>query len=84
MDWITLLGLVAAACTTTALFPQAIKSWKTKKTLDLSMPMCVLLTLGVALWLVYGLLINNIPLIVANAVSLLATSSTFYLKIKYG
>ncbi len=84
MIWVTLIGLAAAAGTTIALFPQCIKSWRTKKTGDLSLIMYVLLTSGVFLWLIYGAIIRDLPLILANAVSFVAVASTLFLKIKYG
>ncbi len=84
MAWETFLGLVAATATTIGLFPQLIKSWRTKQTGDLSILMYVLLTSGVLLWLVYGALISDLPLILANAVSLIAVASTLFLKIRYG
>ena len=69
MDRITLLGLLAAACTTFAFFPQAYKIYKTKHTQDLSIPMYVIFSIGVLLWLIYGIIINNLPVIMANGVT---------------
>jgi MtN3 and saliva related transmembrane protein len=70
MDAITLLGLAAATCTTVAFLPQVIKNWRTKSAGDLSFGTFGLFTLGVVLWLVYGALIDNIPIIVSNVVTL--------------
>lgn len=84
MEWITIIGLFAAVTTTTSLFPQMVKSWRTKKTTDLSLPMCVLLTAGIMIWLVYGFLISDLPILAANSVSLVAVATTLLLKIKYG
>lgn len=84
MNWITIIGLIAATCTTISFLPQAIKSWKTKHTKDLSLPMYLIVTIGVFLWLVYGLLINDLPLILANFITLMLSSSVLFLKIKYG
>ncbi|MFA5339452.1 MAG: SemiSWEET transporter [Candidatus Omnitrophota bacterium] len=72
MDRITLLGLLAAACTTIAFFPQAYKVYKTHHTRDLSMPMYVLFSIGILLWLIYGIMINNLPIIFANAVTIVS------------
>ena len=70
MDPITVLGLAAATCTTVAFLPQVIKNWRTKSAGDLSFGTFGLFTFGVVLWLVYGGLIENIPIIVSNSVTL--------------
>ena len=68
--WIDLVGALAAILTTTAFFPQAIKTIRTRDTSGLSMTMYALLMSGVSLWLLYGLIIGNWPLIVSNAIVL--------------
>jgi MtN3 and saliva related transmembrane protein len=77
-DWI---GYFAAACTTGSYIPQAIKAYRTRKTKDLSWAMFGLNTLGVAIWLVYGWLTQDVPLIAANIVTL--GLGLFILGIKY-
>ncbi len=67
---IDLVGALAAILTTTAFFPQAIKTIRTRDTRGLSLTMYTLLLAGVTLWLVYGLSIGNWPLILANAIVL--------------
>ena len=84
MNLIMILGLVAAGLTTFSALPQLIKSLKTKKTDDISLFMYITLSSGIVLWLVYGLLINNLPLILANSVSLVINAYVLLLKIKYG
>jgi len=84
MDWRTILGLAAASATTFAFFPQVMKSWKTGQTKDISLPMYCLMTSGVALWLLYGIFIHDLPIIMANAITLLFTLSILFLKIKNG
>jgi MtN3 and saliva related transmembrane protein len=69
MDYVTLIGIAAAACTTIAFFPQVYKAYMTKHTRDLSMPMYIIFSSGVLLWLVYGIIINNLPIIAANAIT---------------
>ena len=81
---ITLLGLVAAVCTTLAFVPQVVKTWKTKSTKDISLGMFVVLVIGIVLWLVYGLSILDLPLITANAVTLLFSIIILYFKLKHG
>jgi MtN3 and saliva related transmembrane protein len=70
MNAVTAVGLVASACTMTAFLPQVIKTWRTKSSADLSLGMYGLLTTGAALWLTYGLLIRDLPVILTNAVTL--------------
>ena len=83
MTLITAIGLFAALLTTVAFLPQVIKTWKTKKTRDISFTMYIILVTGVFLWLIYGFLIKDLPLILANLVTLILASSILFLKIKY-
>lgn len=70
MDHITLLGMLAATCTTVGLFPQAYKIHRTGQTRDLSLPMWIIFSTGILLWLIYGVIIRNLPIICANTVIL--------------
>ena len=76
-----LIGYSAAALTTLAFVPQAWKSWKTRDLSGISLPMYALFTLGVALWLAYGIEIASLPVIAANGVTLLLASIVLGLKI---
>ena len=76
-----LLGYPAAILTTVAFVPQAWQSWRTRNLSGVSLPMYVLFTLGVALWLVYGFAIGSLPVIAANAVTLALASVVLWLKI---
>ncbi|MES2544269.1 MAG: SemiSWEET transporter [Bacteroidota bacterium] len=69
MDYIPIIGYVAAALTTIANFPQTYKIIKTKSTKDISFTTYTFLTIGCSLWVIYGILNNDIPLIIANAIS---------------
>lgn len=84
MDLITAVGLLAGALTTLAFLPQLTKTLKSKSAKDVSLGMLMIFTCGVLLWLVYGLLIHAIPVIAANAVTLLLVSAIVALKIRYG
>lgn len=84
MDWITIIGLIAATFTTISFLPQAIKIIRTKLTRDLSLAMYSILVIGIFLWLVYGILIKDLPLIIANAITLLFASIILILKIRNG
>jgi MtN3 and saliva related transmembrane protein len=80
-DWI---GSAAATLTTTAFIPQAWKVWRTRHTADISLGMYVLFTLGVALWLAYGILLESWPIIIANSITLLLAGVVLIMKIKFG
>jgi MtN3 and saliva related transmembrane protein len=80
-DFSVLLGYPAAFLTTIAFVPQAWRSWRTRDLSGISLPMYVLFTLGVALWLGYGLAIGSLPVIAANAVTLLLAAVVLWLKI---
>ena len=84
MNFVTLLGLAAAFCTTVAYLPQALKTWRTRSTGDLSLPMLLVLTTGLLLWLVYGLIIGNVPLIFANSVTFALTAVILYFNLRHG
>ncbi len=81
---ITALGLAAAFCTTTAFAPQALKAWRSRSTADISLSMFLLMVAGIVLWLAYGVLIGDIPLIAANAVTLCLAGSILALKLRHG
>ena len=70
MNWVNVLGLVAAFCTTSSFLPQAIKTIRTKDTSAISLSMYVLFTFGTLMWLIYGLTSHNFPVAIANAVTL--------------
>jgi len=80
-DWI---GSAAATLTTTAFIPQAWRVWRTRHTTDISLGMYALFTLGVTLWLIYGIQLGSWPIIVANTVTLLLAGTVLVLKIKFG
>lgn len=78
------IGYLAALCTTLAFLPQAVKTIKSRDTRGISLSMYVVFTLGVFLWLVYGLLLENYPIIVANAVTFLLAATILGFKVKHG
>ncbi|MBR1174602.1 SemiSWEET transporter [Bradyrhizobium sp. CCGB12] len=81
---IKLIGFAAATCTTVAYAPQAIKVWKTRSTGDISLGMFLVMVLGLALWLIYGLLSGDAPLIASNAVTMLLAGGILVMKLRYG
>jgi MtN3 and saliva related transmembrane protein len=76
-----LFGYPAAFLTTIAFVPQALHSWRTRDLSGISLPMYAMFTLGVALWLGYGLVIGSLPVITANAITLVLASVVLWLKI---
>ena len=84
MDYITIIGLIAGTCTTTAFLPQVIKAIKTKETKDVSILMIIILATGILLWTIYGLLRKDFPVILANSISFMLALFLLILKIKYG
>jgi MtN3 and saliva related transmembrane protein len=82
-NMVTWLGLIAAFCTTISLLPQTIKIISQKQTRDISLFMYIIFTSGVLLWLIYGILTRDIPVILANAVTILLSFTILILKIKY-
>ena len=77
------IGFFAAFCTTIAFLPQAVKVWKTKSTQDISLHMFVIFTIGVFSWLGYGIIISDLPVILANAVTLILSLFILVCKLKY-
>jgi MtN3 and saliva related transmembrane protein len=84
MDGVTTLGLTAGTLTTIAFIPQLAKAWRSQSTGDLSWGMVITFTIGVLLWLIYGIWIDSLPVILANAVTLLFQIGIISLKIKCG
>lgn len=79
---IEILGLVAAALTTASFLPQAILVLRTGNTDGISLAMYILFTLGVAGWLIYGIMINSLPVTIANFVTLLLAASILFMKFR--
>ena len=76
-----LIGYLAAVLTTASFLPQAILTVKTRDTRSLSLGMYSMFTLGVLLWLVYGIYLSNIAIIVANAITFLLAAAILVVKI---
>jgi MtN3 and saliva related transmembrane protein len=75
------VGFAAAGLTTVAFIPQAAKSWMTRDLSGVSLSMYSLFTAGVALWLVYGLILGAWPIIIANVITLILAGSVLVLKL---
>jgi MtN3 and saliva related transmembrane protein len=79
-----LIGYIAAILTTLSFFPQAIRTIKTKDTSGLSLLMYGLFTIGILFWLIYGIQLGELPIILANAVTLVLSSIILGMKLRYG
>ncbi len=79
----TTIGLVAGALTSVAGIPQLVKTLRTRHARDISVWQPLLLSTGITLWLVYGLIIRDMPLILANIVPLICNIMLTILKLRY-
>ena len=82
MNW-ELVGLLAGAITASGFLPQIYRGYKTKRLDDLSYLMLIFLCVGLSLWLLYGIHLNNIPIILANAAGVVCTTTLILMKFKY-
>lgn len=80
---VTTIGLAAGLLTAFSFWPQLIKVWKTRSTHDVSFWTFGILWVGIFLWLVYGLLIGDVPMITANGISLVLIGCILGFKIRY-
>ncbi len=83
MNTTQLLGLTAGAFTTIAFLPQVLKTWKSRSAKDLSLGMFSLFCVGVAMWLAYGIMVRDIPVIAANLLTLLLASTLLFFKFRF-
>ena len=84
MSYLTSLGLTAGFCTTIAFIPQVLKTWKTRSAKDLSLAMFVVYLMGILLWLLYGVLLGDIAIVLANAATAALAAGVLYFKLRYG
>ena len=82
MDMTTATGGIAAFCTTISYFPQLKKCWDTGEAGDLSLTMFLVLSAGLVMWVVYGVLKADYVVIAANAVSLCFLAGILYFKVR--
>jgi MtN3 and saliva related transmembrane protein len=82
MTLATIIGLVAAFCTTVSYIPQIKKIWDTGDTEDISLKMFVILAAGIALWVVYGVLQKDPVIILANSASLAFLCAILFFKLR--
>lgn len=83
LNWTEILGLTAGVFTTAAVVPQIWKAWKTKDVDDVSPGMFFVLVTGLALWVTYGILTSDIPIIATNGTALILNAFMLYLIFRY-
>ena len=84
MEFAQIIGFAAGLLTTIAFIPQVTKIWKTKSAADVSLATFIAFTIGVGLWLVYGILQKEPPIILWNGVTLVLAGAILAMKVKYG
>ena len=82
-NFTTALGLFAGTLTTISFLPQLVKAWKSRSTHDISIGMFSLLAVGITLWIVYGVVSSDLPVVVANSVTLVFVGLILALKLRY-
>lgn len=84
MQFFDSLGLLAGFCTSVAFVPQVLQVYRNRSAKDISLGMYLIFVLGVILWLVYGVMAQAWPVIIANAVTLLLAGCVLLMKLKWG
>jgi MtN3 and saliva related transmembrane protein len=83
MSFQDMIGYAAAFLTTVSFLPQAWQTFKTRDVRGISLPMYSIFTLGVALWLMYGLVAGAWPIVVANAITLALAAAILVMKLRF-
>jgi len=78
------IGSIAATLTTVSFIPQVWRVWTTRHTRDISLSMYIAFTCGVALWLLYGILLGSWPIIIANAITVCLAGAVLFMKLRFG
>tara|TARA_R110002020_G_scaffold247833_5_gene461870 strand:+ start:2345 stop:2620 length:276 start_codon:yes stop_codon:yes gene_type:complete len=84
LDYIEVIGLLAAVLTTSSFAPQVYHTWKTKDVAGLSLTMYLAFFTGVVLWTIYGVHKDSLAIILANFITGILVLVLLILKIKYG
>jgi MtN3 and saliva related transmembrane protein len=83
MDFTSVFGYLAAVFTAISYIPQAMKIIRSRHTKDISLLMYAILNAGIVCWLLYGWFSNDIPIIIANLITIVFTATILFLKIRY-
>lgn len=81
--WTNIIGLLAGIFTTAAVVPQIWKAYKTKKVKDVSPGMFIVLLVGLLLWVIYGVMQNDLPIIATNGLALALNGFMLFLMLRY-
>jgi MtN3 and saliva related transmembrane protein len=84
MEVSDMLGYAAASLTTAAFVPQAWRTLKTKDVSGISLRMYAVFTAGVAIWLAYGIVLKELPMMLANGCTLVLACAILWMKVRYG
>lgn len=84
MEVSDMLGYAAATLTTASFVPQAWRTFRTKDVSGISLRMYSVFTLGVAVWLAYGIVLGEVPMMIANTSTLVLALAVLVMKLKYG
>jgi MtN3 and saliva related transmembrane protein len=77
------IGMAAAICTTVSFVPQLIRVWRLRSARDISLTMFLVFSVGVFLWLLYGVSIHSVPVILANGATLTLSLAILALKVRF-
>jgi MtN3 and saliva related transmembrane protein len=83
MTLIDIIGYFAAILTTASFVPQVLHSLKTKDVSGISLSMYSVFTVGVSLWLTYGILLSAWPIVIANGITLSLAVAILVMKLRY-
>jgi MtN3 and saliva related transmembrane protein len=78
-----IIGMAAGTLTTLSFLPQVVKTWRSHSAKDISLGMFLLFSLGVLLWLIYGVMIQSAPVVIANSITLILSLSILLMKLLY-
>ncbi len=84
MQLTDILGYAAATLTTISFVPQVWRTYRTKDVSGISLRMYTLFTLGVAIWLAYGIVLGQVPMMIANSLGLLMACAVLVMRVRYG
>jgi MtN3 and saliva related transmembrane protein len=83
MTALDLLGMTAGCISSITFLPQVIKTWRTKSADDISLLMFTFATISVIIWLVYGIILKNVPIIFTNSMVLFFSLIMLYFKYRF-
>jgi MtN3 and saliva related transmembrane protein len=82
VDIVGIMGFIAGLLTTVAFLPQVIKVYKTKSAKDISLPMYVIFTIGIAMWIIYGFMLDSMDILIFNVITFILAITILVYKIR--